>query len=73
MRKPSTSPADELPARPTTFIVGEHTVVVAQVVPSWRWTVTVDGRLLDATFQTQAEAWEAGVRDADRLDQARGT
>jgi hypothetical protein len=37
-----------------------------------RWTVTVDGRRLDASFETEADAWEAGVRDAHRLDVLRG-
>jgi hypothetical protein len=59
---------DDVVALPTAFVVGDHDVVVAQVMPAWRWTTTVDGRLLDGTFQTQAEAWEAGVRDADRVD-----
>lgn len=68
MRRPI---ADEPVARPTSFLVGDHAVVVAQVMPAWRWTATVDGRLLEGTFQSQAEAWEAGVRDADRLDTGR--
>ncbi len=72
MRHPSRLTADEVVARPTSFLVGDHSVVVAQVTPSWRWTVTVDGRPLEGTFETQAEAWEAGVRDADRVDQGRG-
>lgn len=59
--------ADAIAARPTTFAVGEHKLVVAKVMER-RWTVTVDGRLLDASFDTQADAWEAGVRDAHRLD-----
>lgn len=72
MRHPPTSIADELRARPTSFLVGKHTVVVAQLVPAWRWSVTVDGRLLGATFETQASAWEAGVQDADRADREAG-
>jgi len=71
MRHPSPSVAEEVLARPTAFAVRDHGVVVAQVMPAWRWTVSVDGSLLDGTFQTQAEAWEAGVREAERLDQAR--
>ncbi len=60
--------AADLVARPTTFSVGEHTLLLEQVPVSWRWTATMDGRHLDGTFQSQAEAWEAGIREADRVD-----
>jgi hypothetical protein len=50
-----------------TFHVGEHTLLVA-CVQEGRWTVSVDTRPLDASFTTQATAWEAGVREAARLD-----
>ena len=70
MRQPPRVP-DAVITRPTTFAVGEHTLVVAKVLEG-RWTVTVDSQLLDASFQTQADAWEAGVRDAHRLDVLRG-
>jgi hypothetical protein len=33
-----------------------------------RWAVSVDGRPLDGQFPAQVDAWEAGVREADRLD-----
>jgi hypothetical protein len=66
MRKAPT--ADELVARPTAFLVGDHGLLLAQIAQSWRWTATMDGRLLEGTFQSQAEAWEAGVREADRVD-----
>ena len=36
--------ADALVSRPTTFMVGAHSVVVAKMPASWRWTVTVDTR-----------------------------
>jgi hypothetical protein len=39
----------------------------------WRWSVAVDGALLEHRFMSQVEAWEAGVREAARLDQARGS
>jgi hypothetical protein len=32
-----------------------------------RWTVTVDETACSSSFATRAEAWEAGVREADRL------
>ena len=55
---------------PTTFVVGAHTLLVAKVNER-RWTVTVDGRPIDHSYDTQAEAWEAGVREAHRLDVTR--
>lgn len=65
-------PAAVLPlAPPSTFQVGEHTLVLSNVTER-RWTVSVDTVALDASFPTLAEAWEAGVRDAFRLDAARG-
>lgn len=67
MRHRRVTVADSIVTRPTTFDAGGHQLVVAKVMEG-RWTVTVDGRLLDASFQTQAEAWEAGVREAYRLD-----
>ncbi len=33
-----------------------------------RWTLTVDDVAFDRWYVTQAAAWEAGVREADRLD-----
>jgi hypothetical protein len=62
--------ADAVSARPTTFAVGEHTLVLTKVMER-RWTVSVDRRLLEASFETQADAWEAGVRDAHRQDTLR--
>lgn len=62
--------APEIPTRPSTFEVGEHKLVLTKVQEQ-RWTVTVDSRLLDACFPTQADAWEAGVRDALRADASR--
>ena len=57
----------DLETRPTTFEVGAHVLLVAKVQER-RWTVAVDTRVLDARYDTQADAWEAGVREADRLD-----
>ncbi len=56
---------------PTTFEVGEHKVIVTKVADG-RWTVAVDGRHVDASFDTQADAWEAGVREALRVGPPRG-
>ncbi len=67
MRQTRATVPDAIVTRPTTFAVGEHTLVVAKVREG-RWTVAVDGRPVDASFETQAEAWEAGVREAHRVD-----
>jgi hypothetical protein len=54
----------------TTFHVGRHTLQVRKVMEG-RWTFSVDGGdVSTSTYPTQAEAWEAGVRAADRLDVA---
>jgi hypothetical protein len=66
----SRAPAEDLVALPTTFAVGGHSLLLAQARVTWRWTATMDGRLLEGTFQSQAEAWEEGVREADRVDKA---
>jgi hypothetical protein len=50
----------------TRFQVGKHQVAVWRV--GYRWGVAMDDKALANTFETQAEAWEGGVREADRLD-----
>lgn len=56
------------PDRTTTvFHIGAHTLRVTKVNEG-RWTFTVDGGDVSSSFATQAEAWEAGVRAADRMD-----
>jgi len=70
MRHPPPIPA-AIVTRPVTFDVGEHKLVVTKLLEG-RWTVAVDGRPLDASFETQADAWQAGVREAYRLDQLLG-
>jgi hypothetical protein len=67
-RQPSI--AEELACRPTTFAVGSHSVVVAMTAATGRWSVTVDGRRAEMTFETEVDAWEDGVRSADSLDRA---
>lgn len=69
MRQPISPPPVTPPA---TFHVGKHTLLVARLQEG-RWTVTVDTRLLDSSFTSQATAWEAGVREAARLDLAPAT
>ncbi len=68
MRARRPTPADELSCRPTTFMAGAHAVVVAKLATSGRWTLSVDGRPADMTYESEVDAWEAGVRAADRLD-----
>jgi hypothetical protein len=64
----SDRPSVDLANLPVTFSVGPHAVVVAK--QGRRWTVSVDGGASSDTFPTEAEAWEAGVRIADRLDRS---
>ncbi len=49
------------------FHVSGHVVRVSRVADG-RWSFGVDGAALSGCFRTQADAWEAGVREADRLD-----
>jgi len=58
-----------VPARPVLFTVGSHSLSISWMIEG-RWTVSVDGGPLSNTFQTQVEAWEAGVKIADDLDRA---
>lgn len=58
-----------LPTPPTTFFVGSHKLVVSKA-REHRWTAAVDGTPVDGAYDTQAEAWEAGVRFAAKLDAA---
>ena len=71
MRRAPIAVPDAVVTRPTTFAVGDHTLVL-QMAMEGRWTVTVDARPLAGSYDTEADAWEAGVRDAHRLDLARG-
>jgi hypothetical protein len=49
------------------FQVGKHVLRLLKLMEG-RWSVAVDEAALTGGFRTQAEAWEAGVREADRLD-----
>lgn len=51
----------------TRFQVGQHVLRVSKVMEG-RWAIAVDEAALPSTFRTQADAWEAGVREADRID-----
>lgn len=65
------SPRDPVLAaahRPVQFTVGAHTLTVV-MLQEGRWTVAVDGGApAPASYRSQVEAWEAGVRLADALD-----
>jgi hypothetical protein len=67
---PTAPTAPDLAAHPTAFLVGRHSLLLAENTTTWRWTATMDGRLLTGTFNSQAEAWEAGVREAALVDGA---
>jgi hypothetical protein len=71
-RPPSPAPSGFREKLTTTFEVGAHTLHVTKVMEG-RWTVTVDSSGGSASYMTQAEAWEAGVREAARLDRLSGT
>jgi len=60
-------PPDPIRSIPTTFQVGNHTLKVWRLHEG-RWTASVDEGPLANSFETQVEAWEAGVREADRRD-----
>jgi hypothetical protein len=48
------------------YQVAEHRVLLSG--REGAWNVDVDEKTLPNGFATEAEAWEAGVREADRLD-----
>jgi hypothetical protein len=48
------------------YQVGKHVVRVTHA--NGRWAVTVDDAALTKWFVNQADAWAAGVQEADRLD-----
>jgi hypothetical protein len=62
----STSRPTEISTLPASFQVGRHTLLLW--LDQRRWSMSLDGAAGSVTFETQAEAWEAGVREADRLD-----
>jgi len=47
------------------YDVGAHVVRVTRISEG-RYGVAVDEEEVPSTFGTQADAWEAGVREADR-------
>ena len=65
-RTPS-RPTPEIVRVPATFHVRDHTLRLS-CISEGRWSATVDGAPLDGSYGTEVEAWEAGVREAERLD-----
>lgn len=64
-------PPEALARLPTRYQVGAHEIQVA-LSSNWTWTCAVDGVALAGSFETQAAAWEGGVRECARLDSAAG-
>jgi hypothetical protein len=62
---------DALARIPIVFHAGKHEIEVT-MSNDWNWSCAVDGAALGGRFSKQVEAWEAGVREADRLDRAQG-
>lgn len=50
----------------TSYQVGKHVVRISSA--NGRWAVVVDDATLTKWFVNPADAWTAGVREADRLD-----
>jgi hypothetical protein len=54
----------------STYEIAAHRVLVSG--RDGVWNVNLDEKTLPNTFPTEAEAWEAAVREADRLDRLAG-
>ena len=54
----------------TRYTVGSH--VVETVGQGGRWAAIVDGVRLDASFACSADAWAAGIAEAERTDRPAG-
>ncbi len=63
----TTAAASTAPVVASSFHVGAHVIRVTKIMEG-RWTFAIDEQASSGSYATQAEAWEAGVRDADRLD-----
>ena len=62
---------DALARLPTRYQVGSHEIQVA-LSSNWSWSCLVDGAPLDGHYETQASAWESGVRECARRDSVAG-
>jgi hypothetical protein len=54
------------------FTVRAHTLRLFVTANARYWCTVIDDSRLPGTFKKEAEAWEAGVREAERLDRASG-
>ena len=54
----------------TRYTVGAH--VVETLGHGGRWAAIVDGVRLDASFACSADAWAAGIAEAERADRPVG-
>jgi hypothetical protein len=75
VRRPPGRPAGTpqprpVPVPPAVFRVGGHEVSIR--IEQGRWLVSVDGAVLERWYPTQADAWVAGVGEADRVDRKAG-
>jgi hypothetical protein len=71
MAKNSNVPAASPAKLPVSFQAGRHVVRVTKVMQG-RWSMALDDGEPVGSYATEADAWEAGVREADRLDRAAG-
>ncbi len=63
---------DGAPVRESrSFEVGIHVIRVTKIGVG-RWLASVDETPCGSTFVSSADAWEAGVRVADRMDERDG-
>jgi len=71
--KPFGQKSTAIPAAPIVarYEVGPHVVRVTRISEG-RYGVAVDEEEVPSTFGTQADAWEAGVREADRRNRQAG-
>jgi hypothetical protein len=52
------------------YVVGPHVINVFDAGAGWR--ISVNGTLVEETFATRSEAWQAGLAEVDRLDRRGG-
>jgi hypothetical protein len=67
----STKTAVEPPTELKNFHVGTRLVRLS--CSSGRWNVSVESAALDRWYTSEADAWEAGVREVDRLERMAGS
>jgi len=63
-------PPGRIATRPEYFVALARALAVT-CMTAGRWSVSVDGDPVQGTFGSQAEAWAAGVREADTRNRQR--